>query len=174
MFTCGDDGCFKSWVLRENRQQANSDQPTSNWIYSTCNGFRDMIPTDIDFVSLEQDVDLVAVSFNHTCTIWSHGEDGLTFINDLIHCDTNDLIRQVKFLNSDHLVVMHEKYLNLWSISDDSKSSMRCEWSTQLNDLIYMCENPLNSAQVILFTKLNKTQTVDNEEDSSSTIQSNS
>ena len=174
LFTCGEDGCFKSWILRENRQQASSSETTFNWIYNTCNGFRDMIPTDVEFVSFNSSIDLVAVSFNHITTIWVYNEhEGVIFLNDLIHCDPNDFIRQIKFINNDHLLVMHEKFLNLWSINDttDQKFLMKCKWSGQYENILYMCENPSDKSQIILLMN-ESLNSID--DDNKISIQSNS
>jgi hypothetical protein len=177
LFSCGEDGCFKSWVLRENRQQASSNESssiTSNWIYATCNGFRDMTPNDIEFVSLNSsNLDLLAVSFNHVVTIWLHSEqDGMSFINDLIHCDSSDLVKQLKFVGSSHLLVAHENYLNLWSVNDGSneKILMKCKWSIQINNMLFMATHPTDSNQVVMVFN-EKTNANSTEDDSLTNLQ---
>ncbi len=67
LFTCGEDGCFKSWQLLSSSSSISSNM---NWIYSTCNGYRDMIPIDLDLIDLDENNCLVAVSFNHINTLW--------------------------------------------------------------------------------------------------------
>jgi NET1-associated nuclear protein 1 (U3 small nucleolar RNA-associated protein 17) len=72
LFSCGQDGCFKSWILSENKPVASQEthsQVTFNWRYNTCNGYRDLSPTHIEFAAANED--LMAVSFGHIATLWS-------------------------------------------------------------------------------------------------------
>lgn len=168
LFTCGEDGCFKSWTLRKNSEQAaqSSNETTFNWVYNTCNGFRDMIPSHIEFLGFNENVDLIAVAFNHITTIWLYNQyDGVTFLNDLIHCNPNDFIQQMKFINNDHLLVRHEKFLNLWSINatKDDKFQMKCKWSSLHEKILHMCENPSDKSQIVLFMKESSQKNEDNQ-----------
>ena len=163
LVTCGNDGCFKSWSLIENRPQvsptneptgASSQGPSSStsWIYSTCNGYRDLTPNDIDIVQLTNDSSnsnvsnlldrqldgsIVAVAFNHIVVLWHHSEyAGLEYIDELINCDIYDAIKQVRFVydtrNRLNLVAVHTNYINIWRKSNDVDSGYECVWSHNL------------------------------------------
>lgn len=158
LFTCGEDGCFKSWQLLSSSSSISSNM---NWIYSTCNGYRDMIPIDLDLIDLDNNNNnncLLAVSFNHISTLWVFNEqDGVVFINDLIHSNLNDHVKQLKFLSKNNLLVLHNDYLNLWSINNNNNNntSMKCINSIQINNnilVLNMILNPIDSSQAILFT----------------------
>ena len=178
LFTCGADGCFKSWILKENRIQASNetDETTFNWIYNSCDGYRDMIPTNIDFITLKGDINLVAVSFNHIATIWQYDQYGVVFLSGLIHCDAADAIKEMRFVDN-NLVVSHLNFVNLWKIqvpveSADSGVEMlttdrikfSCVWSHEITEVLTMIENPMNSTELLLFIK--KSQRQINEETS--------
>jgi len=86
---------------------------TAMLILKQCNGYREMIPIDLDLIDLDLiDLDdnncLVAVSFNHISTFWMFNEqDGVVFINDLIHSNLNDHVKQLMFLSKNNLLVLH-------------------------------------------------------------------
>lgn len=171
LFTCGNDSCFKSWVLRENEMHASSDkdEPTFNWVYNSCDGYRDLNPTDIDFVTVDGGVDLVAVSFDHITTMWHYDQYGVVFITDLIHCDPEDLVRDVQFIGINKLLVSHVNCLNLWSIELPKKTSelkmaliedmkLSCVWSQDTPEVLYVTKNPVDPAELILFIKNSQKQ----------------
>ncbi len=67
-----------------------------------------MIPIDLDLIDLDDNNCLVAVSFNHISTLWMFNEqDGVVFINDLIHSNLNDHVKQLMFLSKNNLLVLH-------------------------------------------------------------------
>ena len=142
-----------------------TNQVTYNWRYNTCNGFRDLTPTHIDFMN-----DIIAVSFSHITTLWNYDAyEGVTFLNDLIHCDSNDTIKEVKFVQENFLLCVHHKCLNVWSLKNESKknnadlqlmktlnetmSEITCVWSSLIDEVLEVCENPLQKSQFILFVK---------------------
>lgn len=170
LFTCGNDNCFKSWVLRENEMHASSDkdEPTFNWVYNSCDGYRDLNPTHIDFVTLEGGVDLVAVSFDHITTIWHYDQYGVIFLSDLIHCDPEDLIRDIQFLGN-KLLVSHANCLNVWNLELPKKTSeldmaliedikFSCLWSQDISEVLYVTKNPVDPTELILFVKKSQKQ----------------
>jgi hypothetical protein len=66
------------------------DKELKSWVYDTCNGYRNMNPTYIDFSLTEKNQ--VGISFNHIVTLWD-SDNNMEFITDLIHCDPNDHIK---------------------------------------------------------------------------------
>ena len=119
-----------------------------SWTYQTCNGYRDMSPSCIDFAhasDAELTYDLVGVSFQHVLTMWTFsGDDGehrqLTLQNELIGCDASDRVREFSFAGIAHLLVVHERSLNLWHtrLVDDPNVPQRlvmrssCVWTHTL------------------------------------------
>jgi hypothetical protein len=136
----------------------------------------------------ENDDEILAVSFNHIITLWRYNQnagDGVLFLGDLIHCDSNDPIKHLKFVNNNNLLVAHTNFLNLWNIklpnkavdaSDESllknlsnNIQFNCTWSQQTSsDVLFICENPVEKEKLIVFTS--KMQLQINEE-TSTTIQ---
>ena len=121
------------------------EKETRSWIYDTCNGYRNLNPSQIEF-SLN-DKNQVAITFNHIITLWD-GEKNMEFVNDLIHCDPNDHIKYINlketknneiisyFLNfsqilytSSNIVSIHSGCINLWDLC----LNYACIWSRQLN-----------------------------------------
>jgi hypothetical protein len=139
LFTCGEDGCFKSWTLAES-DVIGTNQKVSNWIYKSCNGYRDLAPSYISFLKNDQH-DLVIVAFNHILTIWNYDEyDGVSLMNDLIHCDSNDPIKQFTILNDKNILAVHDNCLNFWSIKmlndfniERVQLAANCVWSQRLD-----------------------------------------
>ena len=168
LFTCGEDGCFKSWALSESDMQKSS-----NWIYKSCNGYREISPSYISFIKTK-DHDLIAVSFDHILTLWSYDEMfGVGFLVDLIHCDSIDHIKQFSLVNGEHLLVVHKNCLNLWKMkNDDVDLVTSCIWSSRLDlneTCVVMEENFFkNSQQLLIFIKKEKND--DREEEAKSSI----
>ena len=140
---------------------SESAQPTSNWVYNTCNGYRNLSPNEIDF-SCDNNGDLISVAFNHIVTLWSYDSDGISFKNDLIHCDTNDLIKEIRFINANHLLVVHNNCLNVWFINRNSndlltneEQAASCVWSSQIDNVLAVSENPYVKSQFVLCIKSN-------------------
>ena len=141
-----------------------------------------MIPTNIEFMSVDKQINLVAVSFNHIATVWQYDQYGVLFLNDLIHCDMNDPIKQFKFIDR-HLLVAHANCLNVWHFKNSATTSeqllannanqlnISCVWSEEISQCLHMCVNPLNSSQIILFLKRKQNQL---NEETSTEIQSRS
>lgn len=168
MFTCGQDGCFKSWILDKNKQtsSSNPNQDTYNWIYNTCNGYRDLVPNNVEFFSLNNN-DLISVSFNHIITLWKYDIDGsISFIDDLIHCDLTDKIKSIKLIDKSNLLVVHQNCLNVWNFkytsSNDSADLLAglndtlisdCIWNTQFQGVLNVESNPAKQNQLLLFTR---------------------
>lgn len=148
---------------------SDKDEPTFNWVYNSCDGYRDLNPTDIDFVTVDGGVDLVAVSFDHITTMWHYDQYGVVFITDLIHCDPEDLVRDVQFIGINKLLVSHVNCLNLWSIELPKKTSelkmaliedmkLSCVWSQDTPEVLYVTKNPVDPAELILFIKNSQKQ----------------
>ena len=139
LFTCGEDGCFKSWTLSES-DVIGTNQKVSNWIYKSCNGYRDLAPSFVSFLKNDQ-YDLVIVAFNHILTIWNYDEyDGVSLLADLVHCDSNDPIKELTVVDDNHILVVHENCLNLWNIKmlnnlniDRVQLLNSCIWSQRLD-----------------------------------------
>jgi len=170
-------------VLRENEMQASNDtdEPTFNWLYNSCDGYRDLNPTDIDFVTLDGDIDLIAVSFDHITTMWHYDQYGVVFLSDLIHCDPEDAIKDVKFIGNT-LLVSHFNCLNLWSVEMQKKSNelemltsveemnFSCIWSHDTSEVLYVTKNPVDCDELVLFIKKSQKQV---NEDILTEVQSN-
>ena len=142
---------------------------SQSWVYSTCNGYRDYTPTDVDTVqltsvdsdetnALERRLDgvLVAAAFNHTVVLWHHSEySGLEFIDELINCDPSDPIKQVRFVydakNRLSLVVVHNNFINVWRKSTAaSDSSYECVWSHGLSNVeVTIHDHPLSRSTTL-------------------------
>jgi WD40 repeat protein len=130
LFSSGQDNCFKSWTL----QQSKIVEETSSWTYNTSNGYRELAPTDIEFIRLNSGKYVCCVVFKHIVTLWLIDLDGsLIFLNDLIHCDASDCIDLVKTakLSNNYLLVVHKKCLNLWKIEEEENADIQgsCIWS---------------------------------------------
>jgi len=143
-----------------------SSQITYNWRYNTCNGYRDLCPSQIDFSN-----DLIVISFGHIVTLWNYNAyDGVTFLNDLIHCNASDLIKEIKFMQNNFLLCVHNKCLNVWKLKNEEKTStdlqliksghevdsfsdIKCVWSVPCDEVLEIAENPLKKSQFILFIK---------------------
>jgi len=84
---------------------------TAMLILKQCNGYREMIPIDLDLIDLDDNNCLIAVSFNHISTLWYvwmfNEQDSVVFINDLIHSNLNDHVKQLMFLSKNNLLVLH-------------------------------------------------------------------
>lgn len=157
LVTCGQDGCFKSWVLNKNLQ---SD--TFSWAYNTSNGYRDMNPTDVEFLTINNS-DFVAVSFNYIVTIWKFEIDtSFSFVDDLIHCHSNETIKFLQKLSLSNLIVVNEQNLNVWKFdytsSDDSllsdseaKLNSSCVLSEPFDDVLFT--KMTNESQVIIISR---------------------
>ena len=143
------------------------NEETFNWVYNTCNGFRDMKPSDIDFLTLKSSLNLIAVSFGHIITLWNYEKDGLTLITDLIHCDPEDYVTHIKMIDH-HLLVAHKTCLNLWNLTPVNNKSNDleleslikkirpvCVLSESLGEVLMMVENPLTQSQLLLFIQKN-------------------
>ena len=196
LFTCGNDSCFKSWILQKNRPIGKNlkrllffclssffyndfikvtndpNEETFNWVYNTCNGFRDMRPTDLDFTTLNSTFDLIAVSFGHVVTLWLIEAGGLSFVSDLIHCDPEDPVSHLKFAGN-YLLAAHKFSLNLWNLmpfnlnnnnsnqfeleSLINKIRPMCLWSESFNEVLSISANPIDATKLILISqKANK------------------
>ena len=157
----------------------HTNEVTYNWIYNSCDGYRDLIPSNIEFMTINESIDLVSVSFNHITTIWQYDQYGLMFLNDLIHCDPSDHIKEMKLIGN-NLLVSHFNFLNVWSItvpkkalSDvtlENKIKFICTWSHETTEVLNITENPTKPCELILFIK--KMQKQINEE-TSTEIQGN-
>lgn len=157
----------------------DTNEVTYNWIYNSCDGYRDLIPSNIEFMTISESIDLVSVSFNHITTIWQYDQYGLMFLNDLIHCDPDDHIKGIKFIKNS-LLVSHLNFLNVWSItvpekaisdtSVEEKIKFVCVWSHETSEVLNITEHPSNKDELILFIK--KMQKQINEE-TSTEIQGN-
>jgi hypothetical protein len=149
-------------------------ESTWNWVYNTCNGYRDLIPTDIEFLELSGKRSIVAASFNHIIALWDYdaSQGSISFIDDLIHCDANSPIRHVRLVADNYLLVAYENSVNLWkigNIDDDTarktqsdlellepvknKLVLECLWSSGNLDQIVKIESNSNNDQLILFMR---------------------
>jgi uncharacterized Rmd1/YagE family protein len=105
LLTCGKDDCVKSWILKDNKPVASNESSsvelTSNWVYNSCNGYREYEPSEICFIEdrvKESKKEIVAVSFRHVVVLWSFDkENETTFLTDLVHCDEMDFIKKNVF-----------------------------------------------------------------------------
>lgn len=115
-----------------------------NWIYNTCNGYRDQSPSNIEFLNDQ----LFAVSFYHTITIWTFDQlNGVSFVDDLPHCNPLDTIKELKLFKNNFLLAMHEKTLNVWDVTNLTteksllensllKNQVNCIWSHQTDEIV--------------------------------------
>ncbi|CAF0710964.1 unnamed protein product [Brachionus calyciflorus] len=166
LFTCGEDGCFKSWTLVKNRPSSiDQNQIKYNWVYSTCNGYRDMYPSDIEFFEINNK-DYVAVSFEHIATLWKIDYDkSLSFVDDLIHCAKDDPIKYLKKIDNSNLLVVHNECLNVWcfkhNVLDENdllsgveeSLETRCIWSQEVKDVLKVETSPSNDSNVLIFVR---------------------
>ena len=151
-----------------------SSQTTFNWRYNTCNGFRDLSPSQIEISSNNNlqnqnlNGDLIAVSFGHMATLWDfNAYQGVTFLNDLIHCDASDSIKKIKFCHDlKFLICVHSKCLNVWCLRNEDEDKMaksissdiKCIWSSHVDEVLEMNENPIQKSQFILFIKTHSSE----------------
>ena len=146
-------------------------EPTWNWEYNTCNGYRDMSPNYLEFTELNNK-NLIAVSFNHIVTLWNYEENGaVTFRDDLIHCDVTDAVRHVRFMDENNLVVAHRDSINVWRIEEVTNSSdltqseinkqlnSQCVWTGQVDDVVRA--EVLDRKLVLIMRKLNESKNED-------------
>ena len=128
------------------------------------------MPTQIDFSN-----DTIAVAFDHITTLWSYDAyDGVSFVNDLIHCDSTDAITELKFVQENYIMCVHHHCLNVWNLKNDSNATsaeaqlmkstptlghtISCVWSAPVDQVLSVCENPLQKSQLILFVRTNRSQ----------------
>lgn len=157
LFTCGQDGCFKSWILSKSCQ---SDK--FNWAYSTSNGYRDMNPTDVEFLHLNNS-QFLAVSFNYIVTIWKcELDNSFWFVDDLIHCHSNETVKFLQKLSQSNLIVVNEQNLNVWNFdyanadesllhSAEPSLSFSCVLSEPVDDVLFT--KMINQSQVIIISR---------------------
>ena len=112
-------------------------------------------------------------------------------MNDLIHCDANDLIKKVTFLEENFLLCAHDKCLNVWSLKKDEDKTtnktnhesnliksgnafddIKCVWSAQVDDVLEISENPMQKSQFVIFIKTKSGQVKHSNEPTSSEIKS--
>lgn len=157
LLSCGQDGCFKSWILTKNSQSA-----TSSWVYSTSNGYRDMNPDNIEFINLKN-LDLIAVSFNYIVTLWKFESDNsFSFVDDLIHCHLGEKVKWLQNLSQSNLIVVHEQNLNIWNFEEttssnsllentDFKLNSNCIRSETVDDVVYV--KPIGDSEVVIISR---------------------
>jgi WD40 repeat protein len=186
LFTCGEDGCFKSWTLAES-DVIGTNQKISNWIYKSCNGYRDLAPSYVSFLKNDQ-YDLVIVSFNHILTVWNYDDyDGVSLMSDLIHCDSNDPIKQFTIVDDNHILAVHDNCLNLWNIKllnnlniEKVQLLSKCVWSQRLDpnescNILSLPNNDNNQTKIlqksqVLLLFIKKDKNDDNKKEAKSNI----
>ncbi len=68
------------------------ERQPSSWMYDTCNGYRNMTPSDLDFSNQADKNSQVAIVFGHIIALWN-ADNNMDFVSDLIHCDKADTIK---------------------------------------------------------------------------------
>jgi hypothetical protein len=163
-------------------QKADMSESTWNWVYNTCNGYRDMNPTGIEFVELEGKRSIIAASFSHIITLWDYepvegGGGGISFIDDLVNCDASNAIRQVKHVAGNYLLVAYKNSADLWKVScggernesgrvieselaaaSGGRLNTHCVWSSDrlLDEEIVQVETGRSNEQLVLFMRQQK------------------
>lgn len=105
----------------------------------------------------------------------------------MIHCDIDDTIREIKFIQENFLLCVHNKCLNVWKLKNEDKTStesqllkrggdvdgfteIACVWSKTCDDeVVEIVENPIQKSQFILFIKTNVTKNGKNSNEQVST-----
>lgn len=112
LISCGEDNYFKTWALFQSsnlkffyliqfnfnglymKGSGNDLKNASNWLYDTCNLYRNMTANDVAFSkrASSQSAQPVAISFQSIVTLWDF-DNSMEFISELVHPDNTDNIK---------------------------------------------------------------------------------
>ncbi|RNA06715.1 WD repeat-containing 75-like [Brachionus plicatilis] len=158
LLSCGQDGCFKSWRLTKKFQSTSS-----NWVYHTSNGYRDMNPNNVEFLTLKNS-DFVAVSFNYIVTLWKFEIDNsFSLVDDLMHCHFDEKIKFLQKFSQSNLIVVHEQSLNIWNFEHvvtstepllhdtELKLNSNCVLSEPVDDVLFV--KMINESQIVIISR---------------------